>query len=365
MPRLKRFLDEAVAQGGSAQDIWLDLKPIHNQSQEILGYPTQKPEDLLERIVAASSNEGDLVLDCFIGSGTTAAVAQKLGRRWIGCDINKGAIQTTAKRLQGVMADQAAELAKNKQSELMDKPGASPAPCQLNFTTWRVNDYDLQVQHNEAVELVAQHLGITRMRTDTYFDGTCGQQLAKLVPLNHPLSLLDCEGLRLELASRPQEERDVMLVCLGIEQAAQEWVALHNKNSPINKVQVVELRTDRRAGGVIRHEPMSAQVSAVRKGGKLVVTVSEVLSPTILERLRLQDGVLRAEVDDWRAMVDCVLIDAQHDGQVFNLTLADVPERKQDLVSGRYELDPPPAGASIAVKIIDMLGEELVVLLSP
>ena len=110
---------------------------------------------------------------------------------------------------------------------------------------------------------------------------------------------------------------------------------------------------------------MSAQVSAVRKGGKLVVTVSEVLSPTILERLRLQDGVLRAEVDDWRAMVDCVLIDAQHDGQVFNVTLADMPERKQDLVSGCYELDPPPAGASIAVKIIDMLGEELVVLFSP
>lgn len=72
---------------------------------------------------------------------------------------------------------------------------------------------------------------------------------------------------------------------------------------------------------------------------------------------------MRAEVDDWRAMVDCVLIDAQHDGQVFNVTLADVPARKQDLVTGRYELPAVPAGVIVAVKIIDMLGEELVLTL--
>jgi len=96
-----------------------------------------------------------------------------------------------------------------------------------------------------------------------------------------------------------------------------------------------------------------------------VVTVKEVISPTILERLRLQDAVLRAEVDDWRAMVDCVLIDAQHDGQVFNVSLADVPERKQDLVAGRYEIEAPAVAATVAVKIIDMLGEELVVKLVP
>ena len=363
MPRLKRFLDDAITQGGSAQDLWLDLRPIHNQSQELIGYPTQKPEGLLRRIVAASSNPGDLVLDCFVGSGTTAAVAQKLGRRWIGCDINKGAIQTTAKRLQGVMAEQAAALAAPRQAELVEAEGALPRPCQFAFSTWRVNDYDLQIQHNEAAELVAQHLGVTRTRTDPFFDGTCGNQLVKLVPLNHPLSPLDCEALRNELKNRPQEERDVMLVCLGIEQAARQWIDQHNKASPVNKVRVVELRTDRRAGGVIRHEPMTARVSAQREGNQLIVTVADAVSPSILQRLQLQDGVLRAEVNDWRAMVDCVLIDAAHDGRVFNVTLADVPARKQDLVAGRYELPAPPPGTAVAVKLIDMLGEELVVTL--
>ena len=360
-PRLKRY--ETDSEGRACTDFWDDISPINMVGSERENYPTQKPEDVLARLVASSSNPGDLVLDCFIGSGTTAAVAQKLGRRWIGCDINKGAIQTTAKRLQGVMTDQAAALAAARQGELVETEGEAPRPCQCAFTSWRVNDYDLQIQHNEAAELVAQHLGVTRTRTDPFFDGICGNQLVKLVPLNHPLSPLDCEALRNELKNRPQEERDVMLVCLGIEQAARQWIDQHNKASPVNKVQVVELRTDRRAGGVIRHEPMTARVSAQRDGDKLIVTVEDVVSPSILQRLQLQDGVLRAEVNDWRAMVDCVLIDAAHDGRVFNVTLADVPARKQDLVAGRYELPAPPPGAAVAVKVIDMLGEELVVTL--
>ena len=363
MPRLKRFLDEALEQGGTAQDIWSDIKPIHNQSQELLGYPTQKPLELAARIIAASSNPGDIVLDCFLGSGTTAISAQKLGRRWIGCDINKGAIQTTAKRLQGIMREQAARLALPKQAELLEQTAGAepPPPCQLTFGTWRVNDYDLQIQHNEAVELVGEHLGITRTRTDPFFDGTRGQQLVKIVPLNHPLSPLDCEALRLELKNRPQEERDCLLVCLGIEHAARDWIERHNHQHPINRIHVIELRTDRKAGGVIRHEPMSARVDIRREGENLVVEIADVLSPSILQRLNLQEGLFRAEVTDWRAVVDGVLIDTDYQGEVFTVTLADVPERKQDLVQGRYQLPAPPAGARVAVKIIDMLGEELLV----
>jgi DNA modification methylase len=275
-------------------DVWVVPMLQPADKTENAGYPTQKREEILQAIITSSSDRGDLVLDCFIGSGTTAAVAQKLGRSWIGCDINKGAIQTTAKRLQGVMAEQAAALAAAKQAELVEAEGALPRPCQFAFTTWRVNDYDLQIQHNEAAELVAQHLGVTRTRTDPFFDGTCGNQLVNLVPLNHPLSPLDCESLRNELKNRPQEERDVMLVCLGIEQAARQWIEQHNNASPVNKVHVVELRTDRRAGGVIRHEPMTASVSAQRSGDQLIVTVEDAVSPSILQRLQLQHGVLRA-----------------------------------------------------------------------
>jgi DNA modification methylase len=97
MPRLKRFADEL--QGVSLQDLWLDIKLMHNLSEERLDYPTQKPEQLLERVIRSSSNEGDIVLDCFAGSGTSAAVAEKLGRRWIAMDCGKLAIYTIQKRL--------------------------------------------------------------------------------------------------------------------------------------------------------------------------------------------------------------------------------------------------------------------------
>ena len=106
---------------------------------------------------------------------------------------------------------------------------------------------------------------------------------------------------------------------------------------------------------------MSAQVAIRREGERLVVEITDVVSPSILQRLNKEAGVFRAEIPDWRAVVDCVLIDMDHDGNIFNVARADVPERKQDLVSGRYELPAPRAGATVAVKVIDMLGEECVV----
>ncbi|KIQ21998.1 restriction endonuclease subunit M [Variovorax paradoxus] len=361
-PRLIRYLDEG--KGVPLRSMWTDINPVNSQADERSEYPTQKPETLLERIISTSTDPGDLVLDCFIGSGTTAAVAQKLGRRWIGCDINKGAIQTTAKRLQGVIREQAAALARASQGELVAREDALPPPCQLTLSSWRVNDYDLHIQHNEAVELACEHLGITRTRTDPFFDGTRGKMLTKIIPLNHPLTPLDLEALRTELKNRPEEERDLLVVSLGQEHKAREWVEHYNHNRPINKIHLIELRTDRKAGGFIKHEPMSVQASARRESDNLIVTIADVVSPSIIARLDLQEGIFRAQIPDWRAVVDCILIDANHDGAVFNVTLADVPERKQDLVSGRYELVAPPVGAVVAVKVIDMLGEERIVSLT-
>ena len=97
MPRYKRYLDEMP--GVPLQDLWGDIRPIAAQAAERLGYPTQKPVALLERIIQASSNEGDVVLDPFCGCGTTIAAAQKLDRRWIGIDITQLAISLIRYRL--------------------------------------------------------------------------------------------------------------------------------------------------------------------------------------------------------------------------------------------------------------------------
>jgi len=102
--RIKRYLDEVMEQGVVVDDVW-DLDKINNSAKEALGYPTQKPITLLERIIKASSNTGDLVADFFCGSGTTLAVAEKLGRKWIGSDLGKFAIHTTRKRMINVQRE--------------------------------------------------------------------------------------------------------------------------------------------------------------------------------------------------------------------------------------------------------------------
>lgn len=98
MPMLKRYLDEST--GIPAQDVITDIAPLNNVAAERLGYPTQKPLALLERIIAASSNEGDVVLDPFCGCGTAVHAAQKLGRQWIGIDVTHLAISLIEKRLR-------------------------------------------------------------------------------------------------------------------------------------------------------------------------------------------------------------------------------------------------------------------------
>jgi site-specific DNA-methyltransferase (adenine-specific) len=97
VPRLKRYLDEM--HGQPVTDDWDDIEHLHGSSGESLGYPTQKPLALLERIIQASSNEGDIVLDPFCGCGTTVHAAQKLGRQWTGIDITHLAISLIEKRL--------------------------------------------------------------------------------------------------------------------------------------------------------------------------------------------------------------------------------------------------------------------------
>ncbi len=361
--RIKHYLDEA--KGTLVDDVWDDIDVENSQSLAQTGYPTQKPQELLRRVIGLTSKPGDIVLDCFIGSGTTAVVAQELGRRWIAADINKGAIQTTSKRLRTIIEGQI-ETSENgsAQGMLIDvKKDVPPTPAQLSFAVYRVNDYDLQIQHNEAVNLVSEHIGIKRTKSDSFFEGELGKKLVKIIPFNHPLSPLDLEEIKNELAARPDEDRDIAVVCLGKELTVDAWLEDWNryrkqKGFP-NKIEIIELRTDERYGKFFEHKPARAKIDIRRADGKIKIRIRDFISPTILERLRQQAGILSPQIDDWRSMVDSVMIDTAYDGGVFNVSYSDVPERKNDLVAGEYELDAPKRKTTIAVKITDMLGEEV------
>jgi hypothetical protein len=163
---------------------------------------------------------------------------------------------------------------------------------------------------------------------------------------------------------RPGEDRDIVIVALGkelsIDAWLEEWNRLRKQGDVPNKIEVIELRTDQKYGKFIKHEPAKARVRFERKEDKIQVVIEDFISPTILERLSTQNGLLQPQIKDWRSMVDCVMIDANYNGEVFNIQLSDVPEKKSDLVRGVYELDAPKGKTTVAVKIVDMLGEEVI-----
>lgn len=346
----------------SRDSLWDDI----TASAFTTGYPTEKKESMLDVIISTFTSCDSVVLDCFIGSGTTAAVAQRLGRRWIGCDINKGAVQTTSKRLQKIILEQIKQQKKKAKQPKFIEDSEEIKPASLAFSVYRVNDYDLQIQHNEAVNLACEHIGIERKKTDIFFEGTLGKKLVKIIPFNHPLSPVDLEEIKKELEERPDEDRAITVVCLGIEIAAkgwiEEWNRLRKGKNAVNKIDAIELRSNVKYGGFIKHEPAKAKIKLSRKKNKVEIEIEDFISPTIIQRLQKEAGILKPKIDDWRSMVDCVMIDVDYNGKIFNISLSDVPEKKNDLVGGRYELQDVKKNSTIAVKIIDMLGEEVLII---
>ncbi len=334
-------------------DVW-DKEIIKNST--LTNYPTEKPEELLKIIIESATNENDIVLDCFIGSGTTAAVAQKSNRKWIGCDINKGAIQTTSKRLQDVISEQIQEAEKENGKLFKDEKKNN-----FSFATYKVNDYDLKLLYTEAIELAIEHLGINRTKTNSFFEGTRGKKLVKMIDFNHPLSVIDLQLTQDEFKKRPDEDRDVTMVCLGKELSTDNWLKDYNKKHPVNKIEVIELRTDSKYGKFLIHEPCKAKVDIRRSKNKALIEIKDFISPSIIERLNSDENLFKVKIPDFRSMIDVVLIDKDYDGKVFNIFFSDVPEKKNDLVKGSYKIEIPKEKVTLAIKIIDMLGEELLI----
>jgi len=321
------------------------------------GYPTENSKQLLERVIEVGSKPDDIVLDFFCGSGTTMASAQKLKRRWIGCDINKGAIQTTSKRLQNIIRIQEKEILKEKSKLQLEEP----TPSHTSFAHYKINDYDMQIQHNELKELVYEHIGIKRLLTDSFFDGILGTELVRIIPFNHPLSVLDIQLVKNELEKRKDETRDIVLVSLGMEVKVKADVDVYNKLRPVNKIRTIELRTDKKYGSFFMHKPAQADVEISKTGLKGTVVIKDFISPTILQRLNIDNKLFQSQIKDFRCMIDIVLIDTDYNGEVFNISISDVPANKKDFVKGKYEFALKNKNCKISVKIIDMLGEEVLI----
>ena len=341
IPRGRKYLQGTVKRvyldtnpGVAIGNLWIEKElTIQGDDDERIGYPTQKPEALLERIIKASSNEGDIVLDCFVGSGTTAAVAEKLGRRWIAADINRGAIQTTIKRLQ----------------KLPD--------MQHGVVHYRVNNYDASTDL-ERRDIVIKKYGVQTDRQEAFFDGMLDGTLVKIIDLTKPLTPLDIQTIKDELEKRPDESRNITVFCYGINSGIQAELKAENRRRAVNKIFVRDIGSE----GITTFEPASAEVNFERDGNSVKITIADYISPTILARMDIDRTIFDEQIDDFRAQIDCVLIDTDYTGEHFNIVESDVPKKKEDFVDGEYTVSLSRPDARVAVKIIDMLGEETVVI---
>lgn len=385
-----------INNGAPLSDWWVDISALKNGFAEATGYPTQKPEALIERIIKASTNPGDLVFDCFMGSGTTQAVAMKLGRCFIGADINLGAIQTTTKRLLAVakelepehkpvtyevepqlsmVAEEPAhylaaasagdnsELRAEERSKVIDffkAKGMDTSALEedikyTGFEIYNVNNYDFFRNPIEARDLLIAALEIQPFPQSDVWDGELDGRMVKIMPVNRIATKADLKELLANLPYKTYEKRKednpnqpverITIVCMGHEPDLKG--ALEQEFSDYNvDVQIVDILRDKKDLQLKR----DSEAEIVREGDKLVIRAFYPMN--LMQKLSLQ----KEYVEDWRQLVDSIMIDWNYDGVVMQPTVTDVPG-KNEMVKGIYDI--PEGSGTIKVKITDLLSESL------
>jgi len=338
---------ELSDEGAMLNDWWAEKevqKILSPTAFENLKYPTQKPEGLLKRVILGHSDPGDLVLDCFMGSGTTQAVAMKLGRRFIGVDINQGAIHTTTARLLRMIK----QINGNEElDDTIDK-------YYTGFSVSNVNHYDVFRNPDEGRELILKALEVQPMRAGSLFDGEKDGRLVKIMPIDRIATRADVSDLVVGFDYKEFERRktehpnqpveNILLVCMGHEPDLSSQLEIDTGYKL--DVQIVDLLRDK-SNLEFKREP-EAQISIKNK--RLII--EKFYPMNLLQKLSL----LEAETYDWRELVDSVMIDSNFDGISLKPDIIDLPKRNE-LVMGEYIL--PEETGTVRVKITDLLSESI------
>lgn len=321
--------------GSLIGSVWY-IKVVDPKSPENVQYPTQKPEKLVARIIEACTVKGDIVFDCFMGSGTTQAVAMKLGRKFLGADINLGAIQTTTKRLINV----ANELKEDNEKY-------------TGFEVYNVNNYDFFRNPVEAKDLLIDALGIQKFDGNNVYDGELDGRMIKIMPVNRITTKSDLEELKANLPYQKFEKRKaenpldpverITIVCMGHEPDVKPSLEqdLNNYNIDIEILDILKDKSD------LQFKRDSEAVIDIEEN-KLII--KEFYPMNLLQKLSLQ----KEYVEDWKQMVESVMIDWNYDGAVMEPKEIDIAE-KNELVKGEYHI--PENATNIKIKITDLLSE--------
>lgn len=357
MPRLKLYPEELP--GTPLQDLWSNIPQLHNLAAERLGYPTQKPEVLLERVIKTSSNVGDLVFDCFVGSGTTAAVAEKLNRRWIACDLSRFAIHTTRKRLLGI-------------------PNVKPFVVQnlgkYERQAWQVAEFPAngkdhleEQREREAAyrKFILDLYHATPMTGYTWLHGTKSGRMVHVAPVDAPVTQADVKAIARDAWKAIGSGKDAPTkagvdilgweFALEVNELAKQVAAESRVDVSFKKIPREVL--DKKAveqGDVKFFELGALSVDVKQKAREVTLKLSDFVIPT--------DDIpeeARKAIKHWSQLVDYWAVDWDFKNDTFHNQWQAYRTRKDPKIEleTKYEYK-EPGKYQIVVKVIDILGND-------
>lgn len=278
VPRFKKFMEES--KGRAVQSLWTDISSVNSQAKEDTRYPTQKPEGLLERIIHSSTIEGDIIADFFSGSGTTLAVAEKLGRKWIGSDLGKFSIHTTRKRMIGVQRELKAANKSWRAFEILNLGKYERAHYIGVNTSLRDQEKQkqLEVKEKAFVELILKSYKAEGIEGTSAFHGKKAGRMVAVGPVNLPVTRLFVEEIINECRQKHITRADILafefemgLFPTVIDEAKTKGIDLAIKHIPR---EVFDKRAVER-GQVVFHDVSFIEVKPHIKGNKIAVELTD------------------------------------------------------------------------------------------
>ena len=354
--RRKTFLSEY--DGQPIQNLWTDIYVINSQAKEFSGYATQKPEAFLKRIIEASSRPGDLVLDCFCGSGTSAVVAEKTGRRWIACDLSRFAVHTTRKRLLGV---------ENVKPFVIQNLG------KYERQVWQTAEFgdEAGTRVRSYISFILNLYNAQALSGYVWLHGKKGNRLVHVGSVDSPVSALDVGQIVAEFKrsvgtgkeAPKTNEVDVLgwdfafeLNELAKQQAAQAGVDVRFLRIPREVL-------DKRAveqGDVHFFELASLDVGAKIDGKKVTININDFVIP-------LDDvpADVQKNITHWSQWVDYWAIDWNNKNDTFHNEWQEYRTReKPRLVTSSSKTYEDHGEYRVLIKVIDILGNDSTKMLS-
>ncbi len=345
MPRLKRYLENS--RGNPMEDIWTDIPPVNSMATERIDYPTQKPEALVERIIRASSLEGSVVADFFCGSGTTAAVAEKLGRRWIVADLGRYAIHTTRKRML--------EIDRCKPFEILNIGKYE----RQYWQTIQFGNKTPEQTMSEYISFVLKLYKAEALPGSSFIHGKKGTKLVHIGSVDAPVTFSDIQNVLEETRRMKQKE----LVVLGWE-----WeMGLHDvveqeaakAGIKLTLLSIPREAMDKRAvdAGDIQFFELAYLETEVKKS---VHGHQIKLKDFIIPNLDLVPAEVKKMVKKWSDYIDYWSVDWDYKNDTFHnqwQSYRTKKDRSLELITDPYQ-HPKKGDYRVMVKVIDIFGND-------